>query len=119
MFTKRDRKKLECSQQYIEHLRRSYYSDNEYLKKKCDELLERSTKAESENVGLRVKVDLYEKYIAKMLESSSYKSDDVFMVDGQLYRITDYTITSNAGEIKTLSAEFDCMTGITKNFKEY
>ena len=92
-------------------------NENSVLNTKVDGLMERSCKAESENSVLKTKVELYEKFIAKMLESDPDKSNDVFMLDGEIYRLAGYEIQSEPGEQKVLTAEFHSMKGITKNFK--
>lgn len=117
MFTKNDRKMLDCTKNYIEYLKLSYISDNDYLQKKCDDLWDRATKAESENISLRAKVDLYEKYIQAITDAKN-ASNDVFMFDGEIYKLTERTIHEEEGMTKTMSADFQCMTGFTKNFKE-
>ena len=101
MFTKNDRKMLDCTKNYIEYLR----------------LWDRATKAELENVSLSAKVDLYEKYIQAITDATN-ASNDVFMFDGEIYKLTERTIHEEAGMTKTMNANFQCMTGITKNFKE-
>ena len=117
MFTKNDRKMLDCNKRYIEYLSRSYDSDNDYLKRKYDDLLDRATNAERENISLRAKVDLYEKFIQKITNATNV-SNDVFMFDGEIYKLTERTIHEEAGMTKTMSADFQCMTEFTKNFKE-
>lgn len=74
--------------------------------------------AERENAVLKTKVELYEKFIAKMFESDPSKSNDVFMLDGEIYRLTNYTIDAEAGEPKALTVEFKCTSDITRIFKE-
>ena len=117
MFTKNDRKMLDCNKRYIEYLSRSYDSDNDYLKRKYDDLWDRATNAERENISLRTKVDLYEKCIQKITDATNV-SNDVFMFDGEIYKLTERTIHEEAGMPKIMSADFQCMTGFTKNFKE-
>ena len=68
--------------------------------------------------GLETKVELYEKFIAKMLESDPDKSNDVFMLDGEIYRLCSYEILSEPGKQKTLTAKFRCTSDITHLFKE-
>lgn len=118
MFTQKDREQFAHNIEYLRELKTSYREDNSWMRKKCDELFDRESIAITENAILKTKVKLYEKFIAKMLESDSDKSNDVFMFDGELYRLTDYHLYGEAGKVKTLTAEFDCMTGVTKNFKE-
>lgn len=108
MFTKNDRKMLDC-------IKRQYDSDNDYLQKKCDELWDRATIAEYENMSLRTKVDLYEKYIQAITDAKN-ASNDVFMFDGEIYKLTERTIHEEEGMTKTMSADFQCMTGFTKKF---
>ena len=67
--------------------------------------------------GLETKVELYEKFIAKMLESDPDKSNDVFMLDGEIYRLAGYEIQSEPGKQKTLTAKFRCASDITHLFK--
>ena len=88
------------------------------LESKIDQLTNRSINAESENRVLKTKVELYEKFIAKMLESDPDKSNDVFMLDGEIYRLTGYEIQSEPGKQKTLTAKFRCTSDITHLFKE-
>ena len=66
---------------------------------------------------LEVKVELYEKFIAKMLESDPDKSNDVFMLDGEIYRLCSYEILSEPGKQKILTAKFRCASDITHLFK--
>ena len=75
------------------------------------------TKAERENFSLRAKVDLYEKFI-KILTNATNTSNDVFMFNGEIYKLTEWTIHEKEGMPKTMSAYFQCMTGFAKNFKE-
>lgn len=106
MFTKEDRKLLN------EMLRRFGYSialDT----KKHDELLYRVVKAESDNAGLRAKVDIYEKLIAKMLDSNSKPSDEIFMIDGKIYKPISHTITATKGQHNTATVEFICVSDIS------
>ena len=110
MFSKNDRKMLES-------INCQYESDNYRLKRRCDDLWDRVTKAESENVSLRAKVDLYEKFI-ETLTNATNTSNDVFMFDGEIYKLTECTIREKEGMLKTMSADFQCMTGFTKKFKE-
>ena len=117
MFTKKERAKIDNTKKYIDFLNRSYDRDNEYLQKKCDDLLVRSRKADIENAELHAKVDLYEKYIESIKDSNANSIDRVFMFDGELYILKNYDISKQAGETKTLSADFECVTGVTKNFK--
>ena len=116
MFTKKDREKLDNDAKYIEYLSKSYDSDNEYLKHKCDKLLDKVCEAECENVELRTKVDLYEKYIQSISNVDSDTLDQVYMFDGELYRLTSRTINEEQDNPKTIIAEFQCVTGITKKF---
>ena len=116
MFTKKDREKLDNDVKYIEYLSKSYDSDNEYLKHRCNKLLDRAYEAECENVELRTKVDLYEKYIQSISNVDSDTLDQVYMFDGELYRITSRTINEEQDNSKTIIAEFQCVTGITKKF---
>lgn len=113
MFTKKDRKIIEC-------LSELYNSDNDYLnylKTKYNDLLSRAIEAEKENMFLRTKVDLYEKYIQSTTDATN-ASNDIFMFNGEIYRLTESTIHEEAGMSKTMNADFQCMTGFTKNFKE-
>jgi hypothetical protein len=116
MFTKKDREKLDNDVKYIEYLSKSYDSDNEYLKHMCDKLSDRACEAECENVELRTKVDLYEKYIQSISNVDSDTLDQVYMFDGELYRLTSRTINEEQDNSKTIIAEFQCVTGITKKF---
>ena len=110
MFSKNDRKMLEF-------INCQYDSDIDHLKNKCDDLWDRVTKAERENFSLRAKVDLYEKFI-ETLTNATNTSNDVFMFDGEIYKLTEWTIREKEGMLKTMSADFQCMTGFTKKFKE-
>ena len=116
MFTKKDREKLDNDVKYIEYLSKSYDSDNEYLKHKCDRLLDKVCKAECENVKLRTKVDLYEKYIQSISNIDSDTLDQVYMFDGELYRLTNRTINEEQDSPKIIIAKFECVTGVTKKF---
>lgn len=116
MFTKKDREKLDNDVKYIEYLSKSYNSDNEYLKHKCDKLLDRVCEVDRENVELRTKVDLYEKYIQSISNIDSDTLDQVYMFDGELYRLTNRTIDEEQDHSKTIFAKFQCVTGITKKF---
>lgn len=116
MFTKKDREKLDNDVKYIEYLSKSYNSDNEYLKHKCDKLLDKVCEAEHENVELRTKVDLYEKYIQSIINIDSDTLDQVYMFDGELYRLTNRTINEEQDRPKIIIAQFQCVTGITKKF---
>ena len=104
MFSKNDRKMLES-------INCQYDSGNDRLKKRCDDLWDRVTKAERE------KLDLYENFI-EILTNATNTSNDVFMFDGEIYKLTEWTIREKEGLPKTMSADFQCMTGFTKNFKE-
>lgn len=110
MFSENDRKMLES-------INRKYDLDNYCLKKRCDDLWDRVTKAERENFSLRTKVDLYEKFI-EIFTNATNTSNDVFMFDGEIYKLTEWTIHEKEGMPKTMSADFQCMTGFTKKFKE-
>ena len=110
MFSKNDRKMLES-------INSKYDLCNYSLKMRCDDLWDRVNKAERENFSLRAKVDLYEKFI-ETLTNATNTSNDVFMFDGEIYKLTERTIHEEAGIHKTMSADFQCMTGFTKNFKE-
>ena len=114
MFTKEDRKTFGI---LAELATKRYDEDNAWLAKKCDELFDRASKAEVECMSLRTKVELYEKFIAKMLESDPDKSNDVFMLDGEIYRLAGYEIQSEPGKQKTLTAKFRCASDITHLFK--
>ena len=116
MFTKKDREKLDNDVKYIEYLSKSYDSDNEYLKHKCDKLLDKVCDAERENVELRTKVDLYEKYIQSISNIDSDTLDQVYMFDGELYRLTNRTINEEQDNAKIIIAKFQCVTGVTKKF---
>ena len=118
MFTKKDREKIDNTQKRIDHLNCLYDKDSEYLKKKCDDLSVRARKAEMKNSELLTKVDLYEKYIESIKDTDANSIDRVFMFDGELYILKNYCISKEVGEPKTLSAYFECLTGVTKNFKE-
>lgn len=116
MFTKKDREKLDNDVKYIEYLSKSYNSDNEYLKHKCDKLLDKVCEAERENAELQTKVDLYEKYIQSISNVDSDTLDQVYMFNGELYRLTSRRINEGSDRSKTILAEFECVTGITKKF---
>lgn len=118
MFTQKDREQFTHNIEYLRELKASCKDDNSWMREKCDELFDRESAAIVENAVLKTKVELYEKFIAKMLESDSDKSNDVFMLDGEIYRLTSYHLCSDVGAVKTLTAEFVCTTNITKNFKE-
>lgn len=105
MFKKPDRKNVETISDYVKVI----YDRTKVLE---------SDDAERENAVLKTKVELYEKFIAKMLESDPNKSNDVFMLDGEIYRLTNYTIDAEAGEPKVLTVEFKCTSDITRIFKE-
>ena len=117
MFSKNDRKMLESIDSKLESIDSKYGLCNYSLKNRCDDLLDRVTKAERENFSLRAKVDLYDKFI-ETLTNATNTSNDVFMFDGEIYKLTERTIHEEAGIPKTMSADFQCMTGFTKNFKE-
>ena len=110
MFSENDRKMLEF-------INCKYDLGNYSLRKRCDDLWDRVTKAERENFSLRAKVDLYEKFI-EILTNATNTSNDVFMFDGEIYKLTEWTIREKEGMPKTMSADFQCMTGFTKKFKE-
>ena len=116
MFTKKDREKLDNDVKYIEYLSKSYDSDNEYLKHKCDKLLDKVCETECENVELRTKVDLYEKYIQSISNIDSDTLDQVYMFDGELYRLINRTINEEQDSPKIIIAKFECVTGVTKKF---
>ena len=119
MFTKKDRAKLDNTDKYIEHLRKEYFDDNEYLRRQYDTMLRRATTAERANVELRTKVDLYEKYIQTSLNKNTNILDTVIMINGELYKLISSTICEEVGDIKTMSAEFQCLTGTFKNFNDF
>ena len=118
MFTKRDRERLDNTDKYIEHLRKAYFDDNEYLRRQYDTTLERAVMAERENVELRTKVDLYEKYIQTSLNKNTNMLDTAIMINGELYKLISGTICEEVGDIKTMYAEFQCLTGTFKNFND-
>ena len=118
MFTKKDRARLDNTDKYIEHLRKAYFDDNEYLRRQYDTMLRRVTTAEHANVELRTKVDLYEKYIQTSLNKNTNMLDTVIMINGELYKLISSTICEEVGDIKTMSAEFQCLTGTFKNFND-
>lgn len=118
MFTKKDRARLDNTDKYIEHLRKAYFDDNEYLRRQYDTMLGRATTAEHANVELRTKVDLYEKYIQTSLNKNTNMLDTVIMINGELYKLISGTICEEVGDIKTMSAEFQCLTGAFKNFND-
>ena len=118
MFTKKDRERLDNTDKYIEHLRKAYFDDNEYLRRQYDTMLRRVTTAEHANVELRTKVDLYEKYIQTSLNKNTNMLDTVIMINGELYKLISGTICEEVGDIKTMSAEFQCLTGTFKNFND-
>ena len=119
MFTKKDRVRLDNTDKYIDHLRRAYFDDNEYLRRQYDTMMERAVKAERDNVELRTKVDLYEKYIQTSLNKNTNMLDTVIMINGELYKLISGTICEEVGDIKTMSAEFQCLTGTFKNFNDF
>lgn len=118
MFNKKDRLRLDKANEYIDHLNKHYFSDNAYLRSKYDTTLERAVMAERENVELRTKVDLYEKYIQTALNKNTNMLDTVIMINGELYKLISGTICEEVGDIKTMSAEFQCLTGTFKNFND-
>ena len=118
MFTKKDRARLDNTDKYIEHLRKAYFDDNEYLRRQYDTMLRRVTTAEHANVEFRTKVDLYEKYIQTSLNKNTNMLDTVIMINGELYKLISGTICEEVGDIKTMSAEFQCLTGTFKNFND-
>ena len=118
MFTKKDRVRLDNTDKYIEHLRKVYFDDNEYLRRQYDTMLSRAITAERANIELRTKVDLYEKYIQTSLNKNTNMLDTVIMIDGELYKLISGTICEEVGDIKTMSAEFQCITGTFKNFND-
>ena len=67
MFSKNDRKILES-------INSKYDLDIYCLRKRCDDLWDRVTKAERENFSLRAKVDLYEKFI-ETLFTKNFKEE--------------------------------------------
>ena len=81
-------------------------------------MLERATTAERANVELRTKLDLYEKYIQTYLNKNTNMLDTVIMINGELYKLISGTICEEVGDIKTMSAEFQCLTGTFKNFND-
>ena len=118
MFTKKDRARLDNTDKCIEHLSKAYFGDNEYLRIQYDTMLRRATTAEHANVELRTKVDLYEKYIQTSLNKNTNMLDTVIMINGELYKLISGTICEEVGDIKTMSAEFQCITGTFKNFND-
>ena len=118
MFTKKDRARLDKTNEYIDDLNKHYFGDNAYLRSKYDTTLERAVMAERENVELRTKVDLYEKYIQTSLNKNTNMLDTVIMINGELYKLISGTICEEVGYIKTMSAEFQCLTGTFKNFND-
>ena len=118
MFTKKDRVRLDNTDKYIDHLRKVYFDDNEYLRRQYDTMLRRANTAEHANVELRTKVDLYEKYIQTSLNKNTNMLDTVIMINGELYKLISGTICEEVGDIKTMSAEFQCLTGTFKNFND-
>lgn len=117
MFKEIDRNNIESVLNYVKNIYdRIKVSESD--RKEINNLYWRATDAERENAVLKTKVELYEKFIAKMLESDPDKSNDVFMLDGEIYRLTNYYIDAEAGTQKILTAEFTCMSDITRIFKE-
>ena len=119
MFTKKDRVRLDNTDKYIDHLRKAYFEDNEYLRRQYNTMLRRAITAERANVELRTKVDLYEKYIQTALNKNTNMLDTVIMINGELYKLISSTICEEVGDIKTMSAEFQCLTGTFKNFNDF
>ena len=116
MFTEKDRKRLNDAIKGNDYLSTSYQHINGWMRDKCDNLFDRAIKAETENANLKAKVDIYEKLLSKAMGSSDNKSDSTIIIDGDIYLLNDYTINVCDGR-KTLSAYFECTTGITKDFK--
>ena len=117
MFTQKDREQFTHNIEYLRELKASCKDDNSWMREKCDELFDRESAAIVENAVLKTKVELYEKFIAKMLESDPDKSNDVFMLNGEIYRLAGYEIQSEPGKQKTLTAKFRCASDITHLFK--
>lgn len=116
MFKEADRKNIETISNYARNIYdRIKVSEGD--RKELHNLCRRITDAERENAVLKTKVELYEKFIAKMLESDPDKSNEVFMLDGEIYLLTNYTIDAEAGEPKRLTAEFKCTSDTTFIFK--
>lgn len=117
MFKEIDRKNVETISDYVKVIYdKTKVSESD--RKELNNLYWRAADAERENTVLKTKVELYEKFIAKMLESDPDKSNDVFMLDGEIYRLRNYHIDAEAGTQKILTVEFTCMSDITRIFKE-
>lgn len=117
MFKEIDRNNIESVLNYTKNIYdRIKVSESD--RKEINNLYWKAADAERENAVLKTKIELYEKFIAKMLESDPNKSNDVFMLDGEIYRLTNYTIDAKAGEPKALTVEFKCTSDITRIFKE-
>lgn len=114
MFKEKDRKLLGNIESYAFKLDRDVRNGFIDVQRRLDNQKE----AAAEIATLKTKVELYEKFIAKMLESDPNKSNDVFMLDGEIYRLSNYTIDAEAGEPKILTVEFKCTSDITRIFKE-
>lgn len=117
MFTQKDRDTLDrLSVAFTVNMKQADLNDKllnarlDHYEKRCEYL--------DEIAALKTKVELYEKFIAKMLESDPNKSNDVFMLDGEIYRLRNYHIDAEAGTQKILTVEFTCMSDITRIFKE-
>lgn len=116
MFKKADRKLMDTNTDYlrsintrISDMARASCAD----RKERNDLYWKAADAERENAVLKTKVELYEKFIAKMLENDPDKSNEVIMYDGEMYRLMSSTVSKDPGEPKILNAEFKCTSDIT------
>lgn len=67
-----------------------------------DRLLETQCKLSA----YKTKVEVYEKLLSKSLGDSNKCDDKVFVLDGKVYKMTEYTLQHNNDQADNLTVEF-------------
>lgn len=120
MFKKTDRKAIDTQSDYLRAINTrmtDMAKSIENTRKELNDLYWQMADAKRDNAVLETKVELYEKFIAKMLENDPDKSNEVIMYEGELYRLVSSTVSKEPGEPKTLDASFRCTSDTTFIFK--
>lgn len=120
MFKKTDRETIDAQSDYLRAINTrmtDMAKSIENTRKELNDLYWQMADAKRDNAVLETKVELYEKFIAKMLENDPDKSNEVIMYEGELYRLVSSTISKEPNEPKTLDASFRCTSDTTFIFK--
>lgn len=121
MFKKTDRKAIDTQSDYLRAINTrmtDMAKSIENTRKELNDLYWQMADAKRDNAVLETKVELYEKFIDKMLENDPDKSNEVIMYEGELYRLVSSTVSKEPGEPKTLDASFKCTSDTTFIFKK-